>query len=322
MSSPQVNGQHLSRFGLAGLAWRMSARAPFRLAALFLLLALVSFFLTGAELLQRGMGEAADRGAKRLGADMMVVPSGAEIQVDRGLFGGAPVRLALPRGVERAVAASRGVKAVAPQYFLFAANSPCCDTGELLLVGFDPARDFTVLPWLRSDKGSFDDDRSVVAGGVVRKAKGAELRIYNRHFTVAARLEKSGLGYFDNAVFIPVAGLAAMEQTSLQGGAIPFKLPWDRPSILLVLLSPGVDPEGTAAMLEQQVPGIRVLTMPQLFREKRDRVTKLAAWSTPLAVTSWLLAMLAGLAVWFPWWRERRPLLGLLQVCGIGRGAL
>lgn len=317
-----MSGDYITRFGLAGVVWRSAVRAPLRLAALFLLLALISFFLTTAELLQSGIGEAADRGAKRLGADLMVVPAGEDIQVGRGLFGGVPVRFALPQGAVRAVAAAPGVKAVAPQYFLFAARSSCCDTGKLLLVGFDPARDFTVLPWIRGGRGDISDDRSVVAGGAVRKAEGAELRFHNRRFIVAGRLEKSGLGYFDNAVFIPTPGLAATERASLKEGAVPFNLPWERPSILLALVSPGVDPERTAALLQQQVPGIRVLTMPQLFREKKELVARLAAWRTPVTTIAWLLAMTAGFAVRLPWWRERRPLLGLLRACGIGRWAL
>lgn len=322
MSNRQADANRFHRFGLAGLAWRMALGSPLRLAALFLLLAALSFILTGVELFQAGMGEAADRGAKRLGAEMMVVPAGAEIQVGRGLFGGAAVRLTLPQGVTELVTATPGVTSVAPQYFLFAAKSPCCDTGELLLVGFDPDKDFTVLPWLANARGYNGGDRSVLAGGSVRKGVGAELRIYNRLFSVDGRLEKSGLGYFDNAVFIPTAGLAAMERTSLQGGAIPFKLPRERPSILLVRLSPGTSPERTAGMLERELPGIRVLTMPQLFREKRDRVAQLAAWRVPLTVAAWLLATVAGCAAWLPWWRERRPLLGLLQVCGFARGAI
>lgn len=310
-----------TRFGPAGLCWRMAVREPSRSAALFLLLFLVSFCLSGAELLQQGMAAAADRGTRRLGADLMVVPAGADVQVGMGLFGGLPVRLALPAGAEREVHATPGVETVAPQYFLFAAKSPCCDTGELLLVGFDPGRDFTVLPWIRG-KADLTGDRSVVVGGAVRKAVGAELRIYNRIFTVSGRLEKSGLGYFDNGVFIPVAGLAAMERTSLQGGAVPFKLPKERPSLLLVKLSPGTDPERTASLLEGRIPAARVLTMPQLFREKRQRVERLAAWRTPLVVAGWLLALAAGVAVQLPWWRERRPLLGLLLSSGIGRGTI
>jgi len=315
-------GASSTRFGPAGLCWKMAVRAPLRSAALFLPLFLVSFLLSGAELLQQGMAAAADRGAKRLGADLMVVPAGADVQVGMGLFGGLPVRLALPAGAEREVTATPGVTTVAPQYFLFAAKSPCCDTGELLLVGFDPGLDFTVLPWIRGERADLAGDRSVVVGSAVRKAVGAELRIYNRTFTVSGRLDKSGLGYFDNAVFIPDAGLSAMERTSLQGGAVPFKLPRQRPSLLLVKLSPGADPEGTASLLEGRISGARVLTMPQLFREKRERVERLAAWRTPLAVAGWLLALAAGVAVQIPWWRERRPLLGLLLSCGIGRGTI
>lgn len=315
-------GRQVPCFGPVGLCWRMMARAPLRSAALFFLLLFISFLLSGAELLHRGISEAVDRGAKRLGADLMVVPAGADVRVGMGLFGGLPVRLSLPSGTERQVAAAPGVMAVAPQHFLVAAKSPCCDTGELLLVGFDPERDFTVLPWIRGEKVDVTGAGSVLAGGAVRKGVGAELRLFNHTFTVAARLEKSGLGYFDNTVFIPAAGLSAMERTSQQGGAVPFRIPRDRPSLLLVRLSSGVDPDRTAALLEGVIPGARVLTMPQLFREKRGVVERLDTWRTPLEWGGWLLAIFAGGVVQLPWWRERRPLLGLLRSCGMARGTM
>lgn len=310
------------RFGLVGLALRMAVRAPLKLFAMGLLLALSSFLLAGVVLLRSGVEEAAARGAKRLGADLMVAPKGAEIPLGAGLFGGVPVRIALPEGTDRSIAATPGVTRVAPQYFLSSAPASCCETGNLLLVGFDPSRDFTVLPWLSPGVRIKGGGESILVGGAVMKAPGASMRFYNRTFTVVARLEKSGMGYFDNAVFIPLDGVSAMERSSGSGGGVPLDVPWGRPSILLVRLAPSAVPQDMARMLERQLPGIKVLTIPGLFRENRLRMEKLGRSQGPLTMTAWLLAVLAGGAIQLLYWRDRRPSLGLLQAFGCGKGLI
>jgi len=310
------------RFGLAGLALRMTVRAPLKLFAMGFLLVLVSFLLAGVVLLRSGIEEATARGAKRLGADLMVVPQGTEVPLGAGLFGGVPVRFSLPEGIERSIAAMPGVMGVAPQYFLSSAPASCCETGNLLLVGFDPSRDFTVLPWLNPIARLQKDKESILVGGSVMKAPGAAMRFYNHTFTVAARLEKTGMGYFDNAVFIPLDGVSAMERSSKSGGGVALRVPWGHPSILLVRLVPSIVPQDMAPLLERQHPGIKVLTIPGLFRENRLKMEKLARGQLPLAAAAWLFAVLAGGALQFLYWRERRSSLGLLQAFGCGKGVV
>lgn len=308
------------RFGLVGLALRMTVRAPLKLFATGFLLTLVSFLLAGVVLLRSGIEESTARGAKRLGADLMVVPQGAEVPLGAGLFGGVPVRFSLPDGIERSIAAMPGVQVVAPQYFLSSAPASCCETGNLLLVGFDPSRDVTVLPWLSPNVRLRKDKEPILVGGSVMKPPGAAMRFYNHTFTVAARLEKTGMGYFDNAVFIPLDGVSAMERSSGTGGGVSLRVPWGRPSILLVRLAPSIVPQDMALLLERQHPGIKVLTIPGLFRENRLKMEKLARGQLPLAAASWFFAVLAGGALQVLYWREHRPSLGLLQAFGCSKG--
>ncbi|MBT0653830.1 FtsX-like permease family protein [Geomobilimonas luticola] len=310
------------RFGLAGLAVRMTVRAPLKLFSMGFLLALVSFLLAGVVLVRSGVEEATARGAKRLGADLMVVPQGAEVPLGAGLFGGVPVRFSLPEGIDRRIAVMPGVLVAAPQYFLSSAPASCCETGNLLLVGFDPSRDVTVLPWLSPHVRLKMETGSILVGGSVMKGTGAALRFYNHPFTVAARLEKTGMGYFDNAVFIPLDGVSAMERSSGSAGGVSLRVPWGRPSILLVRLAPSIVPRDMASLLERRYPGIKVLTIPGLFRENRLRMEKLARGQLPLAAAAWLFAVLGGGALQFLYWRERRSSLGLLQAFGCGKGVL
>lgn len=312
---------HGGRFGPAGLVWRLTCRCRSKLYPLCLLMTIIALLLAVVALTGQGMEAALATSAGRLGADLMVIPAGAEVPLNATLIGGVPLKRLLPAGVEKSVASLPGVCQVAPQYFLSSAPATCCETGNLLLIGFDPARDFTVLPWLPQKLPLLRESDDLLVGGGVMKARGAELRLYNRSFRVAARLEKSGIGYFDNAVFIPLAGVSAMERSS-RTGAMPLPVHWERPSLLLVQLSAGADPRTTAAAMERAIPDVRVLTIPELFHRERTKMAQLAAARRPLVLAGWLLALATGGAVQIFYWRDHRKTLGLLQVWGYGRRTL
>lgn len=321
MAGPGISTGSDGRFGPAGLVWRLTSRSPLKLYPLTLLLGVIALVLAGISLADKGLEAAVTTGSARLGADLMVVPAGAEAPLDAALIGGLPLKRLLPVGAAAQVTALPEVGQVAPQYFLQSAPADCCETGNLLLVAFDPARDFTVLPWLPPAAALPALEDELLIGGGVRKGKGAQLRLYNRSFRVVARLDKSGLGYFDNAAFIPLSGVAAMERSS-RSGAVPLFVPWERPSLLLLKLRPGAEPRRTAAAIEQRVTGVRVLTTPELFRRERQQLERLAAVRRPLLVAGWFLALAAGGAVQLLYWRSRRRTLGLMLLWGYSRGEL
>ena len=305
----------------AGVVLRMAVRPPGRFCTRMLLLIIIAFFFSGALLLEHGMEEAAVRGARRLGADLLITPREATVVTTETLsLGGAPVGSTLPAGAEAGIAAMQGVVAVAPRYLSQSAADPCCDAGDLLLVGFDPSRDQTVLSWLRSGKRLPEGKDLILVGWKVLKAPGATMRFHNHPFRVAARLEKSGNSRFDTSIFIPFDGLRAMERERSSGTS--FIVPWGRPSLLLVRLAPNVDPLEVTHLLENRYPGIRVVATPGPVREQRQRMERIArsVWTIPLI--AWLVALLAGGALFAFTLRERRWSLGLLLTFGWGRGMI
>lgn len=309
------------RLTFSGLLLRMTARTPLRFACRWLLLAMLSHILAGALLLGHGVEYAAARGGERLGADLMVVPEEAAISSGAALLGGVPTGSPLPEGMEATIAALPGVTRVAPQYIIFSKANSCCDVGDKLLVGFDPSRDFTVLPWLAPGNRITVRKGEALAGWRVLKGTGASVRLYNQDVTVAARLDKSGKDIFDSALFIPRASLSAMERPIGKGEAQP-TFPWGRPSLLLVRLASAADPDVFARMLEGRQPGIRVLAIPQQLRRERIRLGKFVLIRTPLAAAAWIFILLAAGLLQFLSCRERCSVLGLLQAFGFGKGRL
>jgi putative ABC transport system permease protein len=299
----------------------MATRDPGRLAARLLAMATISFVLVGALLLARGIARESARAAGRLGADLMIVPHGTVLPAGTTLIGGIPVSSVLPAGLEGRIAATAGISGVAPQYVFTSAADPCCDMGEILLVGFDPARDFTVRHWLRPEDSLPGTEGQLLAGGRVMKAPGAAMRFFDHTFTLTARLEQSRSAPFDRALFIPLEGLAAMERSSRSGGK-RLAISRDRPSLLLVKLARGIDPPAMARELECQYPGIRALPSDETVRSDRLRLESLGRGAGPLALTAWLVALLWGGTALLSSLRTRRASLGLLHACGYGKGAL
>jgi putative ABC transport system permease protein len=309
------------RRGLAGLVVRMATRQTGRLSARLLAMALISFVLVGLLLLGQGIARESARAAGRLGADIMIVPKGTGTSGTVKLIGGLPVGSVLPKGLEERITAMGGVSRIAPQYVVSSAADPCCELGQILLVGFDPSRDFTVLPWLRPEDRRPEGTRQLLAGGRVMKAPGAAMRFFDHTFTLTARLEQSRASTFDTALFVPLEGLAAMERSS-RSGANRLTIPWGRPSLLFLKLAAGTEPRHLALALERQYPGIQALPIGEAARSDRLRLENLASGGAPLAATAWLFALLAGGTVLFSNLQTRRTSLGLLHCYGYGTGLL
>jgi hypothetical protein len=281
------------------------------------MVALVAFILACALILGEGIEKGAVRGYERLGAELAIVPEKAEIHSMDGLYGGTLANF-LPQGIEEQIGAMPGVIKVAPQYVLKSAADSCCEMGNLLLVGFDPSRDFTVLPWLPPGTRFAGGKDQAVVGWRVMKAPGGRFRLYDHTITVAARLERTGTATSDAALFIPLESFAEIERSSARGGARA-GTQWGRPSLLLVRLSPGIVPREAGQELERKFRGMRAVALPDQLREKKERLANLARVRHPLAVTAWLFALLAGGAVQFLSMRERRASLGLLRSFGFGK---
>lgn len=309
-------------FGLPGLLWRLATRSPLKLFAMLGLLAIVSFLLSGALLFKGGVEMATAKGMGRLGADLMVVPKGVDVPLQKGLFGGVPASFSLPRGLEEQIAVIPGVERTAPQYFLSSAQASCCETGNLLIIGFDDKKDFTIIPWTKGPAVRNVGENGVLVGGAVMKAPGATLRFYNHTFTVAEMLEKTGMGYFDNSAFIPLDEVARMEVSSRSPGAVPLDVPWGRPSVVLLKLSHSARPDEVAAQIQRLSPEAKILTISELFWKSKQRMSHMSRLLVPVVLTAWVVAIAITLSAQILYWSGRKQNLGLLQALGMSRPAI
>jgi putative ABC transport system permease protein len=93
----------------------------FRSLAIFLAVMGVAGFLLATTLIITGAQNSLNSGLKRLGADILVVPAGAETKVETALLMGKPTNVWMPKENLSEVANIPGVQVVSPQVYRYSA---------------------------------------------------------------------------------------------------------------------------------------------------------------------------------------------------------
>ena len=126
------------------------SRRPIRTSALIIIAMVMSAAAFGGQLLIKSLQRGLDSLEQRLGADIIVLPEGADNKVDLQniLLQGTPGYFYMDRSVLSRLSEINGVEMLSAQYFLVSANAECC-TVQVQIIGFDEQSDFTVKPWLK-----------------------------------------------------------------------------------------------------------------------------------------------------------------------------
>ena len=189
-------------------------RKRFRSAALVTALALVIGAFFADVLLTRSIGNTLELGVGRLGADVVVVPKGHEREAEAILLEGTPNSFFMKESVMADLKKLPEVAQLSPQLFFRPFSYlVCCITENVLIVGYDPATDFTVAPWIQYflDKKQGNDE--LVVGAGVKFYPGHLITLFGKTLKVVASLDQTGIGYFDKTAFQPMAGARALIRT-------------------------------------------------------------------------------------------------------------
>lgn len=178
-------------------------RRPFRTACLILLIAMFSFVLFGGSILVISLENGIDSMAKRLGADILVVPNGYDQNIQGALLRGEPSSFYMDDKIIDRVARVNGVKEISPQLYIASLSADCCSL-PTQLIGFDPQTDFAIYPWVTKRIHGDIHDGEIVIGKNVGAGVGDVLKFFNREYRVVARLDSTGMG-FDTSIFMNMA---------------------------------------------------------------------------------------------------------------------
>lgn len=300
--------------GHVRLACRNLLRNPGRTLAVMLGVLLVAGTAYAGGLISLGVRHAVTTGLDRLGADLMVVPAGAVAQTHTALVMGEPVAFYMDGGLVAKVASMDGVRAVSPQVFVESMASSACCTGRLMLVGYDPASDFTVKPWLRYALQRELAPDEILVGNHVLGLTGDPMTFYGTEFRIAARLDPTGMG-MDETVFLPLEAVWEMSRNSVTRAEEPLSIPDGHLSAILVQLDdPGLAP-AVAARIEA-LGGVSVVTAGQIARGVQGDLAGLMAYLVPIVLGVLLAALLLFVILFAAIARERSREIGLLRAMG------
>lgn len=296
------------------LLWSSLTRRRLRSAALLATVAVLVGGTGSLTAMLRGLSAAVAQGTARFGAELVVIPRGTRAAVEGALIVGQPSQLTMPASVLDEIRTLPEVGATSAQVFVQTLNDARCCPGEFFLIGYDPATDFTVAPWLASHAGTYGEFDAVVGDRVTLRL-GDEVTFFGTPFTISGRLEATGVG-IDNTVFIPIAGMRQMIHDSASKAEEALPIPDDVISVVLVKAAPGHLPTEAAEAISNRVAGIEVVLAPNVIGSATRQLSSVLRALVSLAGALWLVFVPVLGSVFAMSLAERRREIGLWRALG------
>lgn len=308
------------RWLLLSLALQNLGRRKARSLLLIAAVALGSgVVFTGAVLMQ-SIDRSMAVGFTRLGADMMVVPEGALTNITASLLVVEPSELVLDAdALAKARLASLGrlaaQKVVRVEHSGIGSHHESAD-----LIGFEPAQDFTVQPWLVEKINRPLQPGDVILGAARDGVLGSQLLIFGKPHVVYGRLGRTGVGTHERGVFMSFATLDALGEAIAGHGAKPAVLAPGKVSGFLAELAPGATPLQARFAILSNVKGVKVVAGDTTLSGIRQGLAALLDGILALMVLMFASTALMVSVLFSAIVTERRGELGLLKAIGARRG--
>ena len=308
---------------LAGLAARGIAGSAFRSWLIGFCALVIAGFVLSTVLVVRGAQQSLNLALERLGADIVVVPQGAETKVQGALLMGTPTKAWMPASDVAKIAAVPGVAAASPQLYLESlSNAACCSVSDMFMVAFDPRTDFTLEPWLKEKLGSDLSLGQAVGGRYVFVPEGQEnIKLYGYILTLRANLAPTGTN-LDQSLFVTFDTAYDMARISRSQAEKPLVIPKDSVSSVMVKLAPGADAKAVAVDILHNVPNVTPILSPDMFGAYRAQISGVLRGMVVVLALVGVLALALMALIFSMAVHERRRQIGVLRALGATRGAV
>jgi putative ABC transport system permease protein len=306
----------VSRLSITSLAVRNLRRKLIRSLLLFLSVTVVTGTLFSATIFISSMQNALKIGTYRLGADVLVVPEKYAADARSALLAGEPTSFYMSRDVLEKVKKVEGVKQVTPQLFIKPTSFTCCYNVNAFLVGFDPASDFTITPWLEKNLKKPLSDNEVITGRGMPVIAGDQISFFGTLFKVVGTMEPTGIKFFDQSIFMTMDAAYKMAEDSKTKSMQPISLNKDQISTVLVRIEDGITPDRVAIRIEHDVAGVKAIASDEVISTVRTQLMGLLKGILIICSLLWILSLLMMGFVFYMIVNERQRELGLLRSMG------
>lgn len=277
-----------------------------RTLSMLLLTSLCAASVFACVVLSYGLKNGINTVQKRLGADLMIVPKGAEQKMQSVLISGEPNYFYMEKEIAEKISQIEGVEKVTSRFYLTSVSEDCCDF-PVQIVGFEPDTDFVISPWIEesfpSDSKKFTEEFYtegcvVTESNVLTQKDG--VRFFGKTHPVSGKLSKSGAG-IDNAVFVSMNTLKEIyDDAKGRGfGFISDGNAGSKVSAVFVRLSEGAKADSTAVKITSRIPNVSVVKRDAVFSEISSSLDSVFFILKILAVSVTLFTVIS-LAIIFP----------------------
>lgn len=301
------------------------AGRPGRTAAMALLAVLLSFSIFGGSLmilsLQRGLSGL----EARLGADIMVVPYEAttKFNVNSMLTQGNPGYFYMNRDKLDKVLSRNGVERVSTQLYLASVSAAGCCSVSVQIVGFDPATDFTIQPWIQETYHGQIGYGDIVVGSDITIPLEGTLTFFGVECRVVAQLAKTGSS-LDSAVYADMDTIRTLIEASQQRGLNQYNDidPDSVISSILVQVADGYDVEDVKNDLNLHVRQTVAVRASNMISTVASNLNGIARLIGGFIAAIWALCLVIMMIVFTMLVNERRKEFAVLRVVGASRRKL
>ena len=216
----------------------------------------------------------------------------------------------------------KGVKEASGQLFIASFSADCCSL-PIQLIGFDPQTDFVIQPWLSTKLGGDISDGEVVVGSGVNADKGDTLKFFNRDYRVAARLDKTGMG-FDTSVFMNMNTAKTAILDYVKMGRKATVSVNNSISSVVVKVENGYSVSDVSNSITKSYgkEGVDVVVSKNIITSISSGLNTLLLFILVLAIILWVLAIAVISIVFSVSLNERKKEFGILRSLGATRKKL
>jgi putative ABC transport system permease protein len=308
---------------LASLALQNLGRRKGRTLLLCAAVAVCTGAIFTGAVLMRSIENSMDLGFTRLGADMLVVPTGALTNITAALLTAEPSELSFDAKTVDGLEKLKGVARVAPQRVVRTHQAGIGHGHELVdLIAFDPNRDITVQPWLeqRLDRPFAEGD--VIVGGRREEPIGSEILIFGKPVTVYGRLGKTAVGIHERGLFLSFATMDVMSDAIRESIGEGAPVGSESVSGVLIELAPNATVQQVRFAILANFKDLKVVSGESILTSVRQGLSSLLDGALILMIVMFLSTAAMVAFVFSAVIAERRRELGLLQAVGARRGQI
>ncbi|MDA3785353.1 MAG: ABC transporter permease [Deltaproteobacteria bacterium] len=297
------------RLPLPLVAWKGFSRKLFRNIVLMVAVALLVALLVFALLFKQAVQDDLDQATKRLGADIVIVPSQAKSMAEEFILESKEKIFYMDRAIYDELKDMEEIAASTYQVYLNTLDSGCCSIIEGQVIAFNQEKDFVIKPWIQNavplQKGE------VYVGDYVWQYLGLidTIALFGQDIKMVGHLEETGTG-LDHGLFMRLADLDDITDEALgtyERGQI---------SIIFLKIKEGLDIDRVVAKIRDINPRLGIMTRGNIGADVRTTLSDIVRVFTITIFISSLLATLLAWSTFSALANERRREVGILRALG------